>query len=58
VRPGIDLRFDLGEVIAALASEHDAAADLALLSQPLPYPCSALGKALDRVVSGAVLVAS
>jgi SAM-dependent methyltransferase len=56
--PGIELRFDMGEVIAALAAEHDAAADLAFLSQPLPYSASALGRALDRVVSGPILVAS
>jgi SAM-dependent methyltransferase len=55
--PGIALRFDAGEVIGALASEHDGAADLAFLSQPLPYPASPLAMALDRVVTGAVLVA-
>lgn len=51
------LRYEIGEPIAALAAEHDAAADLVLLSEPMPYPCSPLGAALARVVTGEVLAA-
>lgn len=55
--PSTSLAFEIGEPIAALAAEHDGAADLVLLSEPRPYPCSPLGAALDRVCAGFVLSA-
>jgi hypothetical protein len=47
--PSTDLHFEIAEPIAALASEHDGAADLIFLSEPMPYPCSPLGGALARL---------
>ncbi|WP_213980594.1 class I SAM-dependent methyltransferase [Sphingomonas sp. dw_22] len=55
--PSTSIVFEIGEPIAALAAEHDGAADLVLLSEPRPYPCSPLGTALDRVCAGFVLSA-
>jgi SAM-dependent methyltransferase len=55
--PGTDIRFDMAEPIAALAAEHDGAADLVLLAQSLPYPASPLAQALDRVAAGPILTA-
>ncbi|MET0310291.1 MAG: methyltransferase domain-containing protein [Sphingomonas sp.] len=55
--PSTSLTFEIGEPIGALAAEHDGAADLILLSEPRPYPCSPLGAALDRVCAGFVLSA-
>lgn len=54
--PSTILQFDMAEAIQALAAEHDGAADLIFLSQPLPYPSSPLAQALDRVSAGPVLV--
>ena len=45
----VDESEDVAEPIAALASEHDGAADLIFLSEPMPYPCSPLGGALARL---------
>lgn len=53
--PSTGLVFEIGEPIGALAAEHDGAADLILLPEPRPYPCSPLGAALDRVCAGFVL---
>ncbi len=53
--PSTDLRFAIAEPIALLASEHDDAADLVLLSEPKPYPASPLAAALDRVCVGEIL---
>lgn len=47
--PSTSLTFEIAEPIAALASEHDGAADLILLSEPMPYPASPLGAALARL---------
>lgn len=47
--PSTDLHFEIAEPIAALASEHDGAADLIFLSEAMPYPCSPLGGALVRL---------
>ena len=47
--PSTSLAFEIAEPIAALASEHDGAADLIFLSEPMPYPCSPLGAALARL---------
>lgn len=47
--PSTSLVFEIAEPIAALASEHDGAADLIFLSEPMPYPCSPLGAALARL---------
>ena len=55
--PSTSLTFDIAEPIAALAAEHDGAADLILLSEPMPYPCSPLGAALARI-GGKVLAES
>jgi SAM-dependent methyltransferase len=55
--PSTSLVFEIGEPITALAAEHDGAADLILLSEARPYPCSPLGAALDRVNAGFVLSA-
>ena len=55
VHPSTSLVFEIGEPIAALAAEHDGAADLILLSEARPYPSSPLGAALDRVCAGFVL---
>lgn len=55
--PSTDLHFEIAEPIAALASEHDGAADLIFLSEPTPYPCSPLGGALARL-GGRVLADS
>jgi hypothetical protein len=52
--PSTELQFEIAEPIAALASEHDGAADIILLSEPMPYPCSPLGAALARL-GGTVL---
>lgn len=52
--PSTELTFEIAEPIAALASEHDGAADIILLSEPMPYPCSPLGAALARL-GGTVL---
>lgn len=56
--PSTGLVFEIGEPIAALAAEHDGAADFILVSEPRPYPCSPLGMALDRVSAGLVLGAA
>jgi hypothetical protein len=48
------LTFEIAEPIAALAAEHDGAADLILLSEPMPYPASPLAAALARI-GGTVL---
>jgi SAM-dependent methyltransferase len=55
--PSTGLVFDLADPIAALAAEHDGAADLVFLAQQRPYPASALAAALARVASGPVLAA-
>ncbi len=47
--PSTSLVFEIAEPIAALAAEHDGAADLIFLSEPMPYPCSPLGAALARL---------
>lgn len=47
--PSTSLVFEIAEPIEALASEHDGAADLILLSEPMPYPASPLGAALTRL---------
>ncbi|MDG2533821.1 hypothetical protein P6144_09200 [Sphingomonas sp. HITSZ_GF] len=47
--PSTSLTFDIAEPIAALAAEHDGAADLILLSEPMPYPASPLAAALTRL---------
>lgn len=52
--PSTSLVFQIAEPVAALASEHDGAADFILLSEPMPYPASPLGAALARL-GGTVL---
>jgi len=56
--PSTSLVFEIGEPITALAAEHDGDADMVLLSEARPYPCSPLGAALGRVCAGFVLSAS
>lgn len=56
--PSTDLQFGIGEPIGLLASEHDGAADLVLLSDAKPYPASPLGFALERVCVGEILGAA
>lgn len=53
--PSTSLIFEMAEPIAILASEHDGAVDLVLLSDPRPYPASPLAAALDRVCTGEVI---
>lgn len=49
IHPSTSLAFEIAEPIAALASEHDGAADLIFLSEPMPYPASPLAAALTRL---------
>jgi hypothetical protein len=53
--PSTTLQFDIADPMALLASEHDGAADLALLRDARPYPASPLGAALARTCIGTVL---
>ncbi|MDF7775911.1 SAM-dependent methyltransferase [Sphingomonas sp. AOB5] len=53
--PSTGLQFEIADPMALLASEHDGAADLVLLSDAMPYPASPLGVALARVCIGPLL---
>lgn len=55
--PSTDLQFAICDPIGLLASEHDGASDLVLLSASKPYPVSPLGTALERVCIGEILCA-